>query len=86
MSDPMPQPAGVPALSPVPIFYIPATTSLHERRPRTLKHGDTFAVFDHNGDILQGPGSSFGHAPPVVVPSHFGRPSSAAAEFNAARR
>src|SRR6266540_2086996 len=24
-------------------FYIPATSSLFERRPRTLKHGDTFA-------------------------------------------
>ncbi|MCH8098534.1 MAG: hypothetical protein IID53_15855, partial [Proteobacteria bacterium] len=33
-------------------FYIPATTSLQERRPRTLKHGDTFAVFDHYGDIV----------------------------------
>jgi len=32
-------------------FYIPATASLHERRPRTLKHGDTFAVFDHYGDL-----------------------------------
>ncbi|HEX6979664.1 MAG TPA: amylo-alpha-1,6-glucosidase [Alphaproteobacteria bacterium] len=31
-------------------FYIPATASLHERRPRTLKHGNTFAVFDHYGD------------------------------------
>jgi glycogen debranching enzyme len=33
---------------------------LQERRPRTLKHGDTFAVFDHNADILQGPGSPEG--------------------------
>ncbi|HEY3919295.1 MAG TPA: amylo-alpha-1,6-glucosidase [Stellaceae bacterium] len=32
-------------------FYIPATTSVLETRPRTLKHGDTFAVFDHQGDI-----------------------------------
>jgi len=32
-------------------FYIPATASLHERRPRTLKHGSTFAVFDHYGDV-----------------------------------
>jgi glycogen debranching enzyme len=44
----------------VPVFYIPATTSLQERRPRTLKHGETFAVFDHNGDIVQGPGSPEG--------------------------
>jgi glycogen debranching enzyme len=41
-------------------FFIPATASLHERRPRTLKHGDTFAVFDHNGDALSGPGSPEG--------------------------
>jgi glycogen debranching enzyme len=33
-------------------FYIPATASLQERRPRTLKHGDTFAVFDHYGDVV----------------------------------
>lgn len=41
-------------------FYIPATTSLQERRPRTLKHGDSFAVFDPNGDIVSGPGSPEG--------------------------
>jgi glycogen debranching enzyme len=35
-----------------PQFVIPASTSLQERRPRTLKHGDTFAVFDHNGDVV----------------------------------
>jgi len=35
----------------VPPFYIPATSSPEERRPRTLKHGDTFAVFDHYGDL-----------------------------------
>ena len=32
-------------------FYIATTTSILERRPRTLKHGDTFAVFDHYGDV-----------------------------------
>ena len=37
-------------------FFIPATTSLQERRLRTLKHGDSFAVFDANGDALAGPG------------------------------
>ncbi len=41
-------------------FYIPAAASLQERRPRTLKHGDTFAVFDHNGDVLSGIGSPEG--------------------------
>jgi len=44
----------------VPQFCITATASLQERRPRTLKHGDTFAVFDHNGDIVPGPGSPEG--------------------------
>ena len=33
-------------------FYIPATSSLHERRPRTLKHDDSFGLFDHYGDIV----------------------------------
>jgi len=60
MSDSTPHSAGALEASPVPTFYIPATTSLQERRPRTLKHGDTFAVFDHNGDILSGPGSPEG--------------------------
>lgn len=41
-------------------FFIPATASLHERRPRTLKHGDSFAVFDHSGDAIAGPGSPEG--------------------------
>jgi glycogen debranching enzyme len=44
----------------LPQFAIPASTSLQERRPRTLKHGDTFAVFDHNGDVLMGPDSPDG--------------------------
>ncbi len=41
-------------------FFIPAAASLQERRPRTLKHGDTFGLFDHNGDALAGPGSPEG--------------------------
>ncbi len=41
-------------------FYIAATSSLLERRPRTLKHDDTFAVFDHYGDILHGVNSPEG--------------------------
>ncbi|MBP2294340.1 amylo-alpha-1,6-glucosidase [Azospirillum rugosum] len=56
LSTPRPDPVGVG----LPQFYIPATASLQERRPRTLKHGDTFAVFDHNGDILSGAGSPEG--------------------------
>ena len=46
--------------TPVAQFFIPATASLQERRPRTMKHGDTFAVFDHNGDAFSGPGSPEG--------------------------
>ncbi len=41
-------------------FFIPAAASLQERRPRTLKHGDTFGLFDHNGDALAGQGSPEG--------------------------
>ncbi|MGH6929831.1 MAG: glycogen debranching N-terminal domain-containing protein, partial [Dongiaceae bacterium] len=33
-------------------FYIPAVTSLQERRLRALKHGDSFALFNHYGDIV----------------------------------
>lgn len=53
-------PAPGMARAPLAQFFIPATASLQERRPRTLKHGDTFAVFDHNGDALSGPGSPEG--------------------------
>src|SRR5438093_2011404 len=41
-----------PAPEAPPEFYIQATTSLAERRPRTLKHDDTFALFDHYGDLI----------------------------------
>ncbi|MEA2780018.1 MAG: hypothetical protein QOK29_1562 [Rhodospirillaceae bacterium] len=41
-------------------FHIPATASLQERRPRTLKNGDLFAMFDHRGDISGDPGSPDG--------------------------
>ncbi|WP_137389440.1 amylo-alpha-1,6-glucosidase [Rhodoligotrophos defluvii] len=54
-----PAPAGAGATQ-LAQFFIPAAASLQERRPRTLKHGDTFAVFDHNGDALSGPGSPEG--------------------------
>ncbi len=33
-------------------FSVSASVSLQERRCRTIKCGDTFAVFDHGGDIL----------------------------------
>ncbi len=39
---------------------IAATASLHELRPRTLKYGDAFGLFDHNGDALDGVGSPHG--------------------------
>ena len=41
-------------------LLVPAEVSLQEQRPRTLKHGDTFAVYDQNGDVLSGPGSPEG--------------------------
>ena len=41
-------------------FYIAATSSILERRPRTLKHGDTFGVFDHYGDIVSAGGGPQG--------------------------
>jgi hypothetical protein len=61
-----PASAGADA-APLAQFFIPATASLQERRPRTLKHGDTFAVFDHNGDALSGPGSPEGSS--IVIPA-----------------
>jgi len=41
-------------------ILIHAQSSLQEKRPRALKHGDTFAVYDPNGDILAGPDSAEG--------------------------
>jgi glycogen debranching enzyme len=35
-------------------FYIQATTPAADERTRVLKHGDTFAVFDHYGDVKPG--------------------------------
>ena len=43
-----------------PQFTIAVSATLQERRTRTLKHGDTFAVFDHRGDMGSEPGSSEG--------------------------
>ncbi|WP_423738630.1 glycogen debranching N-terminal domain-containing protein [Chelativorans petroleitrophicus] len=43
-----------------PQFFIAATAPLQERRPRTQKHGDTFSMFDHNGDALGSPDSPEG--------------------------
>ncbi|HJU18690.1 MAG TPA: amylo-alpha-1,6-glucosidase [Stellaceae bacterium] len=41
-------------------FHIESSASFQERRPRTLKHGHTFAVFDRRGDIVAAYGSSDG--------------------------
>ena len=41
-------------------FLIPASVSLQARRPRTLKHGDGFALFDHSGDASAGEGNPEG--------------------------
>lgn len=54
-----PQPADY-GTARTPQFFIAATAPLQERRPRTLKHGDTFSMFDHNGDVLAGPDSPEG--------------------------
>jgi glycogen debranching enzyme len=41
-------------------FYIESAVGFQERRPRSLKHGHTFAVFDPRGDIVAGPASPDG--------------------------
>ena len=41
-------------------FFIPASVSLQDRRTRTLKSGDTFAVFDAAGNVLAHPGGTDG--------------------------
>ncbi len=41
-------------------YAITAPASLQERRPLTLKHGDTFGVYDVNGDVLAGEGFAEG--------------------------
>ena len=50
----------VPGANHVAQFYIPTAASLQERRPRTLKHADTFGLFDHNGDAIGALGSPEG--------------------------
>jgi glycogen debranching enzyme len=46
--------------APPSAFYIPAVESLAELSTRTLKHGDTFGIFDRYGDIVPGEGSPEG--------------------------
>jgi glycogen debranching enzyme len=62
MNDELPAGAAEEHPPPAPPveFYIPATSSLQVRRPRTLKHGDTFGVFDHYGDVVPAEGGTEG--------------------------
>ena len=46
--------------APAPQFAIAVSATLQQRSTRTLKHGDTFAVFDHRGDIGGEPGNPEG--------------------------
>lgn len=46
--------------APGPQFAIAVSATLQQRRTRTLKFGDTFAVFDHRGDIGGEPGNPEG--------------------------
>src|SRR5580692_1020268 len=46
--------------APAPQFAIAVSATLQQRQTRALKHGDTFAVFDHRGDIGGEPGNSEG--------------------------
>jgi glycogen debranching enzyme len=58
--------AGGPTLEPLreqapaSQFSIAASATFQERRTRTLKHGDTFMVFDYRGNIGSEPGSTEG--------------------------
>jgi glycogen debranching enzyme len=45
---------------PAPQFAIAVSATLQQRRTRSLKHGDTFAVFDHRGDMGGEPGNPEG--------------------------
>jgi len=58
-SDPSPASHSVDEI-PAPQFAIAVTGTLQQRRTRTLKHGDTFAVVDQRGDIGGEPGNSEG--------------------------
>ncbi len=53
MTQSVEAPVDTSSLSPTPNdLHNPATSSILERRPRTLKDGNTFAMFDHYGDII----------------------------------
>src|SRR5215469_9315869 len=44
----------------MPDFYIPATASILDASRRTLKQGNTFAIFDPNGDIMNADATAAG--------------------------
>ena len=44
----------------MPEFFVSTSASLQERRSLTLKHGDTFGLFNQTGDALAGPTSPEG--------------------------
>jgi hypothetical protein len=48
------QGAAQPGLEAGELHRVLATSSALDDRTRVLKHGDTFAVFDHYGDIKPG--------------------------------
>lgn len=53
--------AGVSLAEPeTDLWSVQSDASLQELRPRALKQGDAFAVFDHHGDALSGPKSPEG--------------------------
>ncbi|WER45218.1 amylo-alpha-1,6-glucosidase [Cupriavidus sp. WKF15] len=49
-----------PEATPSAPIVIAASRSLRQTQPRTLKHGDTFSVFDQHGDAIAGSGGSDG--------------------------
>ncbi|QYY32283.1 MULTISPECIES: amylo-alpha-1,6-glucosidase [Cupriavidus] len=49
-----------PEATPAAPIVIAASRSLRQTQPRTLKQGDTFAVFDEHGDAIAGSGGSEG--------------------------
>src|SRR5271157_803266 len=51
---------GIAAAEQYEPFAISAPASLQDVRLLTLKHGDSFGVFDNNGDALSSPGSAQG--------------------------
>jgi glycogen debranching enzyme len=59
LPDPLPDSHTVDEV-PSPQYAIAVSATLQQRQTRALKHGDTFAVFDHRGDIGGEPGNPEG--------------------------